>query len=1010
MSLTACFGLHCRRSRPLDARRRKAPPGGAAHLATVTSIAAGAISAMVAMDAMIATGAAAADRTWIGATGKPAGDGTSFAGSLNWSPAAVPGAADRAIFDMVGGEITLPGGLVVNDRLRIVGPGSGVFFDLAAGVYRLTAPGNSGDARSVVIGGAEQTSVLLANGAMLAQHVVLGTGVGVSFLGILEGASLQAPGSLVIGEVGSSTLELAGELVTGPVRLGDFFGQGSLVADAPTAIWIALGPVSTGLGSGAFTLDGGALAALTGGVDLAPLPGGDALMVVSGLGTTVFIEDHLALGGSPNGPGGGAGLTIDDLGVVSVAGPLFLWPASTVNVESGGRLDVAALDVAGSAVALGAEAALVVDASGAFAESGLVIGAGPGLNEVEIAGGAAISAPEGAFGAFPGGSTRVSLAGSTMAIDGDLSIGWAPSEAPATTGGARLLLREGSTLDVGGLLAIRERGSLASDGAAIAAGALSIDGTAVLDVVLADSPSVDVDGHAALAGGLFVRQPDPEFLPGLNVVYAPVGAATSEGGFAAIIARPLPAYRFYQPLASDGVELQVAKLPTQIGLAQFVPAALPGAPNWIVAALFDGDALPDALVTIPGADGAPGEAALLLNGGVDDGPGFRLAGTLPVGNGPAGITVLDVNGSGALDAIVANELDGTLSIVLNNTGGTLAGDALTSGGTIDVGGRPRGIASADLFGTGRRDLIWADRSGDVIYVAPNNGRGGAGGWDPPQAIDAGPQPGTVNPIDVDDDKDIDVVVVNTGTASLATPGAGSSVAILSNQKSQKGEGFAPAVIYPVGDGAFDVVAGDLNGDGAVDLVTANAIGESISILVNRGDGTFHPAVDVPLGGRPTAIALGDLDNDAGQDLDIAVLLVDGSDNASLTILRNDSAGGQLILTIIENAEQFLGLPAALTSADLDGDGPADLIFVGGFGGEGEPGFISVIPTVPLSCPADLDGDGLVTGADVGLLVGLWGPAAPGNPADLNGDGVVNGIDLALLLGGWAPCPTPGGED
>ena len=49
--------------------------------------------------------------------------------------------------------------------------------------------------------------------------------------------------------------------------------------------------------------------------------------------------------------------------------------------------------------------------------------------------------------------------------------------------------------------------------------------------------------------------------------------------------------------------------------------------------------------------------------------------------------------------------------------------------------------------------------------------------------------------------------------------------------------------------------------------------------------------------------------------------------------------------------------------------------------------------------ADFNGDGLVNGADVGLLLAAWGPC-PGCPEDLNDDGVVNGADLGLLLVEW----------
>lgn len=51
------------------------------------------------------------------------------------------------------------------------------------------------------------------------------------------------------------------------------------------------------------------------------------------------------------------------------------------------------------------------------------------------------------------------------------------------------------------------------------------------------------------------------------------------------------------------------------------------------------------------------------------------------------------------------------------------------------------------------------------------------------------------------------------------------------------------------------------------------------------------------------------------------------------------------------------------------------------------------------CPADLDGDGIVAGADLALLLGAWGTSE----LDLDGDGIVAGSDLALILGSWGDC-------
>lgn len=53
------------------------------------------------------------------------------------------------------------------------------------------------------------------------------------------------------------------------------------------------------------------------------------------------------------------------------------------------------------------------------------------------------------------------------------------------------------------------------------------------------------------------------------------------------------------------------------------------------------------------------------------------------------------------------------------------------------------------------------------------------------------------------------------------------------------------------------------------------------------------------------------------------------------------------------------------------------------------------PYVP-PATGDLNGDGVVDGTDLGLLLAAWGTPA----ADLNGDGTTDSADLGLLLGAW----------
>jgi len=59
--------------------------------------------------------------------------------------------------------------------------------------------------------------------------------------------------------------------------------------------------------------------------------------------------------------------------------------------------------------------------------------------------------------------------------------------------------------------------------------------------------------------------------------------------------------------------------------------------------------------------------------------------------------------------------------------------------------------------------------------------------------------------------------------------------------------------------------------------------------------------------------------------------------------------------------------------------------------------VSIVPPEP--CPADLNHDGIVDGADLGELLSAWGTSA----FDLACDGSTDGADLGVLLAAWGAC-------
>jgi hypothetical protein len=49
-------------------------------------------------------------------------------------------------------------------------------------------------------------------------------------------------------------------------------------------------------------------------------------------------------------------------------------------------------------------------------------------------------------------------------------------------------------------------------------------------------------------------------------------------------------------------------------------------------------------------------------------------------------------------------------------------------------------------------------------------------------------------------------------------------------------------------------------------------------------------------------------------------------------------------------------------------------------------------------PGDLNGDGIVNGADITIILSCWGT----NCGDLNGDSTTDGQDMTVVLSNWTP--------
>ncbi len=99
----------------------------------------------------------------------------------------------------------------------------------------------------------------------------------------------------------------------------------------------------------------------------------------------------------------------------------------------------------------------------------------------------------------------------------------------------------------------------------------------------------------------------------------------------------------------------------------------------------------------------------------------------------------------------------------------------------------------------------------------------------------------------------------------------------------KGDGtFAPAVAYAVGKQPASVAVGDFNRDGKLDLAVMNSADDTVSILLGNGDGTFAPQVTYAVGLFPDTLAVGDFNGDGKLDLAVA----NQGDNTVSVLLGN----------------------------------------------------------------------------------------------------------------------------
>jgi hypothetical protein len=161
-------------------------------------------------------------------------------------------------------------------------------------------------------------------------------------------------------------------------------------------------------------------------------------------------------------------------------------------------------------------------------------------------------------------------------------------------------------------------------------------------------------------------------------------------------------------------------------------------------------------------------------------------------------------------------------------------------------------------------------------------------------------------------------------ADLIVPDAGFPGEVLINLDPPN---FQTDMRYTVGPGSDEILTADFNHDGHLDLAVANAGGNTVSILLGNGDGTFRPGNDVVIAGHPKAIAAADFNRDGFADL--AVIDCVPNSTCNLLIFRGSASGNLTIWQQIALPGQPNMAKGLLVTADFNIDGRPDLALVAG---------------------------------------------------------------------------------